>query len=214
MVYQAGGDFITAGLQTEDLGINKDDFISGLGLNFDASLGVARGKQAYFFTMDLRLQGFAVLAPGGSGAVMHPLHANAVALDNPGGTYLPNTHMAFIGSGGNSIDVYDTFHFFQSGGVSIKGVINGALRAVLPFPADNAGLTCATVAVFDRDGNNIGNAVEIYNNNDFNDPHPAFGGPTEDACVVVKLFGISDSGGLAVVDVRKSDVLRLHPSRN
>ena len=94
-----------------------------------------------------------------------------------------------------------------------KDVISGPLRAVLPFPADNAGLTCATVAVFDRDGNNIGNAVEIYNNNDFLDPHPALGGPTEDACVVVKLFGISDVGGVVVVDVRKSDVLRLHPSR-
>ena len=213
MVYQAAGDFITAGLQTEDLGINKDDFISGLSLNFDASLGVARGNTAYFFTMDLRLQGSVALAPGGSGAVMHPLHANAVALDNPGGTFLPNTHLVFVGSGANSIDVYDTFHFFQSGRISIKDVVSGPLRAVLPFPADNAGLTCATVAVFDRDGNNIGNAVEIYNNNDFLDPHPALGGPTEDACVVVKLFGISDVGGVVVVDVRKSDVLRLHPAR-
>ncbi len=64
MVYQAVGDFITAGLQTEDLGINKDEFISGLGLNFDASLGVARGEQAYFFTMDLRLQGLLLYAFG------------------------------------------------------------------------------------------------------------------------------------------------------
>ena len=213
MVYQAVGDTITAGLQTEDLGINKDDFISGLGLNFDASLGVARGKQAYFFTMDLRLQGIAELAPGGAGAVMHPLHANAVALDNPAGTYLPNTHMAFVGSGANTIDVYDTFHFFQSGHISIKDVISGPLRAVLPFPADNAGFTCATVAINDRDGNFIGNAVEVFNNNDFNDPHPAVGGPTEDSCVVVKLFGISNAGGMVVVNVRKSDVLRIHPSR-
>ena len=213
MVYQAVGDTITAGLQTEDLGINKDDFISGLGLNFDASLGVARGKQAYFFTMDLRLQGIATLASGGAGAAMHPLHANAVALDNPAGTYTPDTHTAFIGSGANAIDVYDTFHFFRSGRVAIKDVVNGPLRAVLPFPADNVGLTCATVAVFDRDGTNIGSAVEVYNNNDFFDPHPALGGPTEDACVVVKLFATTDAGGVVVVNVTKADILSLHPSR-
>ena len=213
MVYQAGTDAITAGLQTEDLGINKDDFISGLGLNFDASLGVARGSTAYFFTMDLRLQGSRALVPGGSGAVMHPLHANAVALDNPGGSFQPNTHLVFIGSGANSIDVYDTFHFFPLGRVSIKDVITGPLRAVLPFPEDNAGLTCLTVPVFDRDGNNIGSAVEIFNNLDFLDPHPPLGGPTEDACVVVKLSGTTDAGGVVVVDVTKSDVLSLHPSR-
>ena len=213
MVYQAVGDTITAGLQTDDLGINKDDFVTGLGLNFDASLGVARGNTAYFFTMDLRLQGSKALAPGGSGAVMHPLHANAVALDNPAGTFQPNTHLVFVGSGANSIDVYDTFHFFPMGRIPIKDVISGPLRAVLPFPADNAGLTCGTVAVTDRDGTMIGNAIEIFNNNNFNDPHPAAGGPTEDSCVVVKLFGISDAGGVVVVNVTKSDVLRLHPSR-
>jgi hypothetical protein len=213
MVYQAGTNSITAGLQTQDLGINKDDFISGLGLNFDASLGVARGNTAYFFTMDLRLQGSRVLVPGGSGAVMHPLHADAVALDNPTGTFQPNTHLVFVGSGANSIDVYDTFHFFPMGRISIKDVITGPLRAVLPFPADNAAFTCATVAVNDRDGNFIGDAIEIFNNNNFDDPHPAAGGPTEDSCVVVKLFGISDAGGVVIVNVRKSDVLRLHPSR-
>ena len=195
IVYQAGTNTITAGLQTEDLGINKDDFVSGLGLNFDATLGVARGNTAYFFTMDLRDQGSVALAPGGSGAVMHPLHADAKARDHLAGTYRPNTHMAFIGSGDNSIDVYDTFHFIRTGRVSIKDVIAGPLRAVLPFPADNAAFTCATVAVNDRDGNFIGDAIEVFNNNDFNDPHPALGGPTEDSCVVVKLFGISDAGG-------------------
>ncbi len=42
----------------------------------------------------------------------------------------------------------------------------------------------------------------------------ANGGPTEDACIVVKLVGITDAGGVVVVDVRKSDLLRDHPSRN
>ncbi len=40
------------------------------------------------------------------------------------------------------------------------------------------------------------------------------GGPTEDSCIVVKLVGITDAGGVVVVDVRKSDLLRDHPARN
>jgi hypothetical protein len=32
--------------------------------------------------------------------------------------------------------------------------------------------------------------------------------------VVLKLYGTTDSGGVVVVDVRKNDVLRDHPSRN
>jgi len=31
---------------------------------------------------------------------------------------------------------------------------------------------------------------------------------------VVKLVGITDRGGVVVIDVRKSDVLRFHPTRN
>ena len=38
--------------------------------------------------------------------------------------------------------------------------ITGPLRAILPFPADNAGRTCATTAVQDRFGNTVGNAIE------------------------------------------------------
>lgn len=102
----------------------------------------------------------------------------------------------------------------MSGKLYIKDLPSGPLKAVLPFPGDNVGLTCATRVVLDDVGNNIGDAVEIFQGGDFNTPHPAGGGPTEDSCIVVKLVGITDVGGVVVVDVRKSDVLRLHPSRN
>ncbi|MCH7890733.1 MAG: hypothetical protein IH921_04435, partial [Gemmatimonadetes bacterium] len=62
--------------------------------------------------------------------------------------------------------------------------------------------------------NTIGEAVEIFQGGNFDTPHPASGPPTEDACIVVKLIGITDVGGVVVVDVRKSDVLSLHPTRN
>ena len=78
---------------------------------------------------------------------------------------------------------------------------------MLPFPEDNAGLTCTMVPVTDQVGNTIGQGVEVFENGLFNTPYPA-DGATEDACVVVKLFGVSDSGGVVVIAVRKADILR------
>ena len=58
--------------------------------------------------------------------------------------------------------------------------------------------------------------MEIFRNGDFNDPWPADGGVggTEDRCVVLKLYGTTDVGGVVVIDVRKSDILRDHPARS
>ena len=178
------------------------------------TLGIARGQDAYFYTTDLRLQGRRVLPPGGAGAVLHPLHANAKSLQNTGGVYRPDTHLGFVGTGDRTIVIIDTFHFFRSGRIFIKDVSSGPLRAVLPFPEDNANFTCTSSTVTDQAGNTIGSAVEVFAGGDFNNPHPASGGPTEDSCIVVKLVGITDAGGVVVVDVRKSDLLRDHPSRN
>ena len=148
-------------------------------------------------------QGIAPLPPGGAGAALHPLHANARSLDNAG-EYRPNTHLAFLGTGERTIDILDTFHFFRSGRIFIKDVISGPLRAVLPFSGvDNVGLSCTTLSVTGVAGmgglDDIGDAIDI------------FSAATEDACVVVKLFGITDSGGIVVVDVRKSDIIRDRP---
>jgi hypothetical protein len=141
------------------------------------------------------------------------LHADAVSLANSGGSYLPDVHMAFVGTGEGTIDIIDTFHFFRSGRIFIRDNLVGPLKAVLPFPEDNAGLTCATQAIFDETGAAIGNAIDIFNGDDFQDPYPALGGPTEDACVVLKLFGVTAAEGVVIVNVRKSDILRDHPAR-
>ncbi len=216
--YDAGRDLVTSAIPVTDLMTNPGETVRGLGLNFDGTLGVARGFQAYFFTVDdLRLQGVADLPGGGSGAVLHPLHANARSLSNPAGLYRPDTHIAFIGTGENTIDIIDTFHFFRSGRIFIRDVMAGPLRAVLPSATDNVGLTCRSTAVTGLDALGalvpIGNAIEIFAGGDFQAPHPAAGAPTEDACIVMKLFGVTDVGGVVVIDVRKSDILRNHPSR-
>ncbi len=217
--YDAVADAVSGSIQVSDLELNASESVQGLGINFDGTLGVLRGSsQAAFFSVDdLRSQGVADLPGGGSGAALHPLHANARSLRNPAGVYRPDTHLAFIGTGENTIDIIDTFFFFRSGRIFIRDVVSGPLRAVLPSATDNVGFTCTSTAVTGLDATGalvpIGNAIEIFAGGDFLTPHPAVGGPTEDSCIVLKLFGVTDSGGVVVVDVRKSDILRDHPSR-
>jgi len=217
IMYESATDGLSGAIPVSDLIINASEEVRGIGLNYDGTLGVARGNMAYFFTTDLRLQGIADLPAGGSGAVLHPLHANAVSLANSsvlGGQYHPDVHMAFIGTGEGTIDIIDTFHFFRSGRIFIRDNIVGPLKAVLPFAEDNVGLTCAVQTIFPAGGAaSIGDAIDIFNGDDFQDPHPALGAPTEDACVVVKLFGVTAAGGVVIVNVRKSDILRDHPAR-
>ena len=215
IMYEASQDAISDAIEVDDLMVNASETVRGIGLNYDGTLGIARGQDAYFFTTDLRLQGIRQVAPGGAGAVLHPLHANFKSLQNSAsGQYRPDTHVGFVGTGDRTVDVIDTFHFFRSGRIFIKDIPAGPIRGVLPFPEDNMNFTCATTTVTDQAGNPIGSAVEVYAGGDFNSPHPANGGPTEDSCIVVKLVGITDVGGVVVVDVRKSDLLRDHPARN
>ena len=223
IMYNAAADIISRTVEVHDLLTNAGETVKGLGLNYDGTLGVVRGtSQVSFFTTDLRLQGGPLLAlGGGAGAVLHPLHANAKSLTNTTGEYRPDTHLAFVGTGEHTVDIYDTFHFFRSGRIFIRDVINGPLRASLPFPEDNQDASgtpfqCATTTVTDQTGRAIGDAIQIFQNGDFNTPWPEDGGAggSEDRCVVVKLYGTTDSGGVVVVNVRKGDILRDHPARN
>ena len=88
------------------------------------------------------------------------------------------------------------------------------MKAALPFPEDNLGRACATTPVVNRVGATVGQAIDIYADALGNVPHPSEGGPTDDACIVLKLYGTTTTGGVVVVDVRKRDILRDHPARN
>jgi hypothetical protein len=222
IMYEAASDRISTVIEVGDIMTNDGESVRGIGLNYDGTLGVARGRDAYFFTTDLRPQGLAhVEVPGGSGAVLHPLHADAQSLINTNGRYHPDTHFAFIGTGEQTIDIYDTFHFVRTGRIFIRDVVSGPLKAALPFPEDNLDeqgnpFQCRFLAVADQEGRPIGSAVEVFRNGDDSDPWPedGAGGGTEDRCVVLKLFGTTTGGGVVVIDVRKSDLLRDHPSRD
>ena len=218
LMYRArrgGATGLSGFIQVADLLTNPSEQVKGIGMNYDGTLTVVRGLQAaYFISPDLRLQGLTEipLASTGAGAAIHPLHADFRTLENPGGTYRPDTHLAFVGTGERTIDIIDTFKFLRIGRVAIRDVIVGPLKAILPFPEDNAGFQCSSIDVTDQAGNFIGQAVQVYEGEDFNSPIVP-NGITEDRCVVVKLFGTTSSGGVVVVDVSKADILREHPER-
>lgn len=205
---------LSATLRVWDEVINAADAVHGVGLNYDGSLGVARGTSAYFFDTELQLNGRVEL-PGsaeGSGAALHPLHANQRTLENFGGAYRPDTHLAFVGTGDGTIDIIDTYKFTRIGQITLRDVVSGPLKAILPLPGDNDGLSCPTLPVTDQAENPIGNAIQLYTGGEFTLPIPA-GGITDDSCIVVNLFAITSAGGVVVVPVRKSEILKYHPNR-
>ena len=205
---------LSSTLRVWDEVINAADEVHGVGLNYDGTLGVARGLSAYFFDTELQLNGTVEL-PGsgtGTGAAMHPLHANQKTLENLAGDYRPDTHLAFVGTADGTVDIIDTFKFTRIGQITLRDVVAGPLKAVLPFPDDNEGLSCPTIPVTDIGGNTIGNTVQLYINGEFTLPIPP-DGVTDDACVVVNLFAITSAGGVVVVPVRKSEILKYHPNR-
>ncbi len=222
IMYEARNDIISSHIEVTDLMTNAGEQVKGIGLNYDGTMGVVRGVgQVAFFTTDLRLQGSPDLEiSGGAGAVLHPLHADAQSLTNTAGTYRPDTHLAFIGTSSGTIDIYDTFRFRRTGRLFIRDQVVGPLRASLPFAEDNvdesgAPLQCAAQVVTDQVDRTIGEAIQIFQGGDFLNPWPEDGGAggTEDRCVVLKLYGTTSVGGVVVINVRKSDVLRNHPSR-
>lgn len=195
MLFEAATTRISGVVSVVDLVGNASERVFGVDMNEDGTLGVARGSQAYFFTNDLRLQGFADLPPGGAGATLHPLHEDGPVDTNP------NTRLAFVGTGDHAIDIIDTVHFFRAGRVFLRDVVVGPLRASLPFASDNTGLSCG-----DRTPSG---AIRIYADAD----GQVINTTNDDRCVVLKLYGVTSAGGVVVVDVTKADATRDHPAR-
>jgi hypothetical protein len=109
---------------------NASERVTGIALNVDGTLNVARGAQgAYFFKEDLRLQGFSAspAATAGSGAQLHPMHPSYNVFP-PSGV---NT-LGFVAAG-NSIKIVDTVHFSSRGEILVRDPITGPLR-VSPSP--------------------------------------------------------------------------------
>ena len=163
---------LSSEIQILDLINNASERVLGVGLNWDGSLGVARGAGAtYFFTPDLRLQGlYQQPQQGGAGATFHPDHDSVM---DGGHTDASRTGVAFTGTPTRSVEVVNTFHFNRINELAIRDNIVGPLRSGPPLASDNGGQGRACAG--------------------------------ED-CVVMKLYGITDAGGVVIINVRRRDL--------
>jgi hypothetical protein len=111
----------------DDIANNTADRITGIDLNENGSLGIARGEQAsYFFGNDLRLQGLTrASGPGGAGVTLRR---------GTGG----GSDLAFVGTTRSSIQVIETTHYQVVGEIPVRANIAGPLRAGAPLPGQTA----------------------------------------------------------------------------
>ncbi len=99
-----------------DLRNNTSDRMTGIALNADGSLGVARGRGgAYFFNRELRLQGTASagLADGVGGVAMMTVG---------------NRSLAFVGTSDRSIQIIESQHYRPIAEIPIRDNVIGAIR--------------------------------------------------------------------------------------
>jgi len=128
----AGGDSLVLVGDVRDLISNTAERVIGLGLNYDGSLGVARGNQAYYFNNQLRLQGVVAAGSPTGGVAMHPANAGY-----PGGSFRLS-FVSGIDATGPYVDVIDNFNFFRVKRVYTRDPVVGAI-AVAPRAAGDAG---------------------------------------------------------------------------
>jgi hypothetical protein len=128
----AGGDSLVLVGDVRDLISNTAERVIGLGLNYDGSLGVARGSQAYYFNETLRLQGVVAAGAPTGGVAMHPANAGY-----PGGSFRLS-FVSGIDATGPYVDVIDNFNFFRVKRVYTRDPVVGAM-AVAPRAGADAG---------------------------------------------------------------------------
>ena len=131
---------------TYDLIGNAAEQVTGLALNVNGGLGVARGlATTYFFTNNVQLEGelrlngiYAGGAQAGTGGVaLHPNHVDGSAGSN-------DSTLAFIATADRSIKIVDTFHYLERGEIFIRDRIVGQLRASRPMGEVNVGIPASS----------------------------------------------------------------------
>lgn len=135
IMWNAPTGSISNEITVADLVGNASERVTGIALNNDGTLNVARGTQgAYFFKEDLRLQGFSAspVSTAGSGAQLHPDHPTYNVFPPSG----PNT-LGFVAAG-DVIRIFDTVHFSSRGQLPVRDPITGPLRVSRP-PAGATG---------------------------------------------------------------------------
>jgi hypothetical protein len=137
----AGGDSLVLVGDVRDLITNTAERVIGLGLNWDGSLGVARGNQAYYFNQFLRLQGVVAAGSPAGGVAMHPSNANYPS----GGNRF--SFVSGIDEIGGYVDVIDNFNFFRVKRLYTRDPVVGAMAVAPRAGSDVAGVVLRVYAL-------------------------------------------------------------------
>ena len=114
---------VTSNVATDDLIGNAAERVVGLALNGDGTLGVARGRQSYFFNNSLRLQGVVPSGMPSGGVAVHPLNGRY-----PTSTALRRAFVSGIDADGVPyVDIVDSYSFRQLRRIPIRDAITGSL---------------------------------------------------------------------------------------
>lgn len=122
-----------------DLVHNASERVFGMAIDRTGLQVTAHGSQTYVAALDhpfhLRLDGVYDSFDNGVGVTYHP---------NANSTLTPNDkdRVLFTATNSGIIEIVDVAHYNNRGSLETKNGLYGPLRATLPLPQDNAGLTC------------------------------------------------------------------------
>jgi hypothetical protein len=137
-----GEDLVLTG-NIYDLINNADERVIGLGMNYDGSLGVARGFGTYYFTRQARLQGTTPATTPAGGVAMHPENANYPSS--------PTNRLSFVSGitdgGAPYVDVFNTFNFLPVRRIFIRDPVVGAIAVAPRGPGDPANVVHRLYAI-------------------------------------------------------------------
>jgi hypothetical protein len=157
----AGSEVYSAPIEVTDLTSNASDRVFGLAINGNSTNIGVHGMETFFADSSLRLQGKFATFNSGAGIAFHPRNIEENTADS-------TARVAFVASGDFSIQIVDSYSYRLRGRIPLRTNLYGALRAVLPTPAERAadpslavklfGLTPEGIVVIDVRRQDIDNA--------------------------------------------------------
>ncbi|MFN8579484.1 MAG: hypothetical protein U0163_00700 [Gemmatimonadaceae bacterium] len=125
----ANGAQYSAPIEVTDLTNNASDKVYGLDINGNSFNIAVHGTETFFADSSLRLQGKYATFNTGAGIAFHPLNSDENTADS-------TARVVFVASGDKSIQIVDSYSYRLRGRIPIRANLYGALRAVLPTPAE------------------------------------------------------------------------------
>jgi hypothetical protein len=137
----AGEEQYSMPIEVTDLTSNASDRVFGLAINGNSTNVGVHGVETFFADSSLRLQGKFATFNTGAGIAFHPLNIEEFTSDSL-------ARVAFVASGDFSIQIVDSYSYRLRGRIPLRKNLYGALRAVLPTPAERAADPSLAVKLF------------------------------------------------------------------